>query len=59
MGRRYLLFIEADSDEDARNTINELLSLPRPISTEMKGPVSIDVVDVTERIVNQPSEMAS
>lgn len=53
------MFIEADSDEDARNTINELLSLPRPISTQTDGPVTIDVVDVTERIVNQPSEMAS
>lgn len=59
MGRRYLLFIEANSDEDARNTINELLSLPRPISTQTNGPVTVDVVDVTEQIVNQPSEMAS
>ena len=52
MTRRYLVYVEADSEQDAQRTLNELLSLPRQI-VQPERPVTIGMVDVTDKIVNQ------
>lgn len=54
MTRRYLFFVEATSEEDAKQMLNALLSLPRDISLPQAGPVSIGMVDVTDQIVPPP-----
>ena len=56
--RRFLFYVEADSEEDAHRLMSELLSLPRPITTP-HGQVQIGMVDVTEQVHPQTAAAAT
>ena len=53
MSQRFVIFIEAASEQDAAELVKQLFSLPRDIAT-VSQPVTMGVVDVTEQIVVNP-----
>lgn len=59
MSQRFVIFIEASTEQDAAELVKQLFSLPRDIGT-VSHPVTMGVVDVTDQIVvNQLPDRAS